>query len=45
MNRYRDNFDAFGNLREDHSPWTLSDGALCAAAVLFIALIVSGVLV
>ena len=44
MNRYHDNFDEFGNLRENHSPWTLSDLAVTAVAVLSVALMVSGYL-
>jgi hypothetical protein len=31
---YHQNFDEFGQLREDHSPWTLRDLIVCAVAVL-----------
>jgi hypothetical protein len=40
---YRDNFDEFGNLREDHSPWRISDVLICAMAFGFIAALVAGV--
>lgn len=42
-NRYQDNFDEFGNLRTDHSPWTVRDLCGVCAAVLFVVLIASGV--
>ena len=32
--RYKDNFDEFGNLREDHIPWALADLCICAALVM-----------
>jgi hypothetical protein len=44
MSRYTDNFDEFGNLREDHSPWRFSDLASVFAIVLVIVLLTSGVL-
>jgi hypothetical protein len=44
MNQYKKNFDEFGNLRENHSPWTLSDLAVTAVAVLCVALMMSGYL-
>lgn len=45
MSRYSDNFDRFGNLLEDHSPWTLGDLIVAALAIGFVAAIVSGVFV
>jgi len=30
---YRDNFDEFGSLREDHSPWTAYDLLIAAVCV------------
>jgi len=44
MSRYHQNFDEFGQLREDHSPWTLRDLVMCAVAVLWVAVLTSGVL-
>ena len=44
MNDYRDQFDEFGNLRENHSPWTVRDLCAVGAAVMVIVLIASGVM-
>lgn len=41
---YRDNFDEFGNLRENHSPWTLPDLIAVVLIVAVIVLLTSGVL-
>lgn len=40
---YRENFDEFGNLRENHSPWCVRDLCAVGAAVVVIVLIASGV--
>lgn len=45
MSDYRSNFDEFGNLREDHSPWTLRDFGYVLAIVGVIVLMTTGVLV
>lgn len=44
MSQYSDNFDEFGNLREDHSPWTIRDLGTVIAVVLVIVILTSGVL-
>jgi hypothetical protein len=38
MKTYRDNFDEFGNLREDHSPWRVRDlvGTVAAFGCVFV---------
>ena len=40
---YHDNFDEFGNLREDHSPWRLADVVIVVMAVGFITALMLGV--
>ena len=39
---YKDNFDEFGNLRENHSPWTLPDLIIVALLVFIVAALVKG---
>jgi len=44
MSDYKSNFDEFGNLREDHSPWRLVDFVSVAVIVGIIAALASGVM-
>jgi hypothetical protein len=44
MNQYKRNFDEFGNLRPDHSPWRLRDLAVTAACFCCVFLLMSGYL-
>lgn len=43
MNSYRDNFDEYGNLREDHSPWRLADVLILVMVVGFLTALILGV--
>lgn len=42
MSSYKDNFDEFGQLREDHSPWTLCDLVIAASLIGFLVGLVLG---
>jgi hypothetical protein len=42
VSSYKDNFDEFGQLREDHSPWTLPDLLIATALVGFLVGLVFG---
>jgi len=42
MSDYRSNFDEFGNLRENHSPWTLPDLIGVVVFVGVVVMLISG---
>lgn len=44
-NRIKDNFDEFGNLRENHLRWDWKDSFCLAVALVVVAVLASGVLV
>jgi len=39
---YHDNFDEFGNLRENHSPWRIADLVIVVMAVGVITALLAG---
>lgn len=43
--RYKNNFDEFGQLRENHSRWDWTDSFCVAVAIVVIAVLASGVMV